>query len=225
MSTPNFMEIVFPTNVSLGAIGGGGWSTRVVITDGGNEYRQQLWGYSRGKWTVGHNLRTAAEYAVLIAFHRLAAGKTLGFRFRDWTDYTDGGIGVIAKNASQVGDATNKNWQMAKLYTQTDIVTGNPWNNVRLISKPEPGAIQWYLNGTPHTIGGSGGTFDYTTGCLFLTGGLLDPLPDLTHVYTWTGTYHVPVRFDTDTPEISMDLPTAAGWKGIPVIELRIPGQ
>jgi|SRR5580700_5656945 uncharacterized protein (TIGR02217 family) len=215
MSTPNFMEILFPTNVSLGAIGGTGWSTRVVVTDGGNEYRQQLWGYSRGKWTVGHNLRTAAEWAQLITFHRLAAGKTLGFRFQDWSDYTDGGGGTVTFNASI-------QLQLAKLYAQVDIITGDPWVNLRLISKPVPGTIQLFLNGTPHTLG-TGGSIDYTTGVITLGAG--DPPEGPGDIYTWTGQFHVPVRFDTDTPEISMDLPTAAGWKGIPLIELRIPGQ
>lgn len=207
MSTPNFLELLFPTNVSLGAIGGTGWSTRVVVTDGGSEFRQQLWGYSRGKWTVGHNLRTQTQYSQLIAFHRLVLGKTLGFRFRDWTDYTDNGLGVVQKNAAGA-------WQLAKLYTQTDLF-GTPWNNYRLISKPEPGTIQMYLNASPI----SSETIDYTTGVV--TG----IAPSGGNVYTWTGNFHVPVRFDTDTPEISMDLPTAAGWKGIPVIELRIAGQ
>lgn len=215
MSTPNFMEILFPTNVSLGAIGGTGWSTRVVVTDGGNEYRQQLWGYSRGKWTVGHNLRTAAEWAQLITFHRLAAGKTLGFRFLDWSDYTDGGGGSVTYNASV-------QLQLMKLYAQIDIISGDPWINERLISKPVPGTIQLFLNAVPHTLG-AGGSIDYTTGVITLGSG--DPPPGVGAIYTWTGQFHVPVRFDTDTPEISMDLPTAAGWKGIPLIELRIPGQ
>lgn len=214
MATPNFIEIVFPVNVSLGAIGGTGWSTRVVVTDGGAEYRQQLWGYSRGKWTVGHNLRTATEWGALITFHRLVAGKTLGFRFRDWSDYQDTGIGVVTKNAAGA-------WQLAKQYSQTDIILGQTYNNLRLISKPEPGTIQTFLNGVFHPLS-FGSSLDFTTG-VFNFGG--DPSPSPSNVWTWTGNFHVPVRFDTDTPEISMDLPTAAGWKGIPVIELRIPGQ
>lgn len=213
MSTPNFLEILFPTNVSLGAIGGQGWSTRVVVTDGGAEYRQQLWGYTRGKWTVGHNLRTQPQFAQLIAFHRLVMGKTLGFRFLDWTDYTDDGDGVITQNASST-------WQLSKVYQQTDLF-GDTQSSYRLISKPLPGSVAFMLNGSPYSLDG---TLDYTTGQITFGGG--DPAPGPGEVYTWTGTFHVPVRFDTDTPEISMDLPVnGAGWKGIPVIELRIPGQ
>jgi uncharacterized protein (TIGR02217 family) len=213
MSTANFMEILFPTNVSLGAIGGTGWSTRVVVTDSGDEYRQQLWGYSRGKWTVGHNLRTPAEIGVLLSFHRLMMGKTYGFRFQDWTDYQDGGNGVISENASSV-------WQLTKLYSLQDLF-GNTFNNYRLISKPVPGSVAFSLNGSPHVLGG---TLDYTTGQI--TFGDDDPAPGPDDIYTWTGQFHVPVRFDTDTPEVSQDLPlTGAGWKGIPVIETRIKGQ
>jgi uncharacterized protein (TIGR02217 family) len=202
-----FMEILFPTNISLGAIGGGGWSTRVVVTDGGSEYRQALFGYTRGRWTVGHNLRTAPEFAQLIAYHRLAMGKLNGFRFLDWTDYQDGGIGILASNASS-------QLQIAKAYQATDLF-GHTLFNTRLISKPSPGTISFFINGTPTGIV----SLDYTTG---LVSGAS---PDLTHVYTWTGQFHIPVRFDTDNPEISMDLPTSAGWKGIPLIELRMQGQ
>lgn len=216
MSTPNFLEIRFPTNVSLGAIGGQGWSTRVVVTDGGAEYRQQLWGYTRGKWQVGHNLRSPAQWAQLIAFHRLVMGKTFGFRFQDWSDYTDNNIGVLAQNAGSF-------WQLAKLYTQNDVF-GNPQNNYRLISKPQPGTVTFDLNGTPYTFVGGGSGLDYTTGVV--TFNSPDPSPSPSEVYTWYGQFDVPVRFDTDMPEISMDLPlTGAGWKGISVIELRIPGQ
>ena len=206
-------DILFPTNISLGAVGGQSWSTRVVVTDGGYEYRQQLWGYTRGKWTVGHNLRTQAEFSALIAFHRLCLGKTYGFRFLDWTDYTDNGGGSVALNASGAV-------QFSKTYSFEDIVAFTTFSNVRLISKPVPGTVALFLNGTPYS---GPSTIDYSTGVI--TG--LSPAsnPGVGDVYTWTGQFHVPCRFDTDDPMISMDLPTAAGWKGIPILEIRIPGQ
>ncbi len=205
-----FLEILFPTNISLGAIGGPGWSTRVVVTDGGNEYRQGLFGASRGRWTVGHNLRTRVEFGQLLAFHRLAVGKLNGFRFQDWTDYQDSdgnATGIVATNASGLV-------QMAKLYQQTDLF-GHTVFGTRLVSKPAPGTINFFLNSSPISLP----TIDFTTGVV--TG----ITPSMDNVYTWTGQFHVPVRFDTDAPELSMDLPTAAGWKGIPLIELRIKGQ
>jgi uncharacterized protein (TIGR02217 family) len=193
-----FLEIRFPTNVSLGAVGGQGWSTRVVTTDAGFEYRQQLWDRTRGHWHVGHNLRSPTEWAALVAFHRLAQGKTNGFRFQDWSDYTDGGNGVVVANP-------NGTLQLAKTYTATNVVTLATITNTRLISKPQPGTITFF-GGSP--------TLDYTTGALTAGGS--------TGV-TWTGQFDIPARFDIDDPEISMDLPlTGAGWRGIPIIEIRV---
>lgn len=217
MSTPAFLELRFPTNISYGAIGGQGWSTRVVTTDAGYEYRQQLWAQTRGKWTVGHNLRTATQWAQLVAFHRLVNGRTLGFRFQDWTDYTDNGAGTISQNASS-------QWQLTKVYSLTDLFS-TTWNNNRLISKPQPGTVNFFLNGSPYTFVNSANDLDYTTGVCLAQAGTGDPVPGSGDVYTWTGQFDVPCRFDVDEPEMSYDIPTGVGWRGIPIIELRIAGQ
>ena len=210
----SFLEIVFPENVSYGARGGAGWSTRVVVTDSGREYRQQLWDRTRGRWTVGHNLRSQTDWDGLLTFHRLAAGKTFGFRFKDWTDYTDLGRGQLVFNTK--GDI-----QLAKYYTSTPVAGGaSPITNYRLISKPRPAGtyqgytapgIAFFFNGNP----APGLNVDYTTGLVTGTFGVIAG-------YTWTGTFDVPVRFDTDEPELSVDLPTAVGWRGIPIIEIRV---
>jgi uncharacterized protein (TIGR02217 family) len=197
-----FLDIVFPENVSYGATGGGGWSTRVVVTDSGREYRQSLWGRTRGRWTVGHNLRGATDWDTLISFHRITQGKTFGFRFKDWTDFQDLGRGIMAVNSAG-------NVQLAKFYQATDIVTSAVYTNVRLISKPRPGTITTYLSGTPTST-----AIDYATGkCTALS----SPTN-----WTWSGSFDVPARFDTDEPELSFDIPTAVGWRGVPIIEIRV---
>lgn len=219
MALPSFIEVQFPTNISYGAVGGGGWSTRIVVTDAGYEYRQQLWNATRGKWTVGHNLRTPAEYGQLVAFHRNMLGRTIGFRFQDWTDYqapdAAGNSGIISKNASGI-------WQLTKSYSVTDEVSGFTYSQYRLISKPQPGTVQLFLNSVAHTLG-AGGSLDYTSGQITFGSG--DPNPGPSEVYTWTGQFDVPVRFDTDAPQFSYDIPTGVGWRGIPIIELRVKGQ
>ncbi|MDE2096249.1 MAG: DUF2460 domain-containing protein [Patescibacteria group bacterium] len=211
MTTPAFLEMRFPTNISYGAVGGQGWSTRIVETDAGYEYRQQLWAHTRGKWTVGHNLRDQADWNTLIAFHRLCLGRTIGFRFQDWTDYTDQGLGTVSLNASG-------QWQLSKTYQNTDVF-GSTWDNVRLISKPQPSTMLFFLNGVSQ--GAMPGLLDFTTGVLTF----VDNSPDPSHVWTWTGQFDIPCRFDTDVPQLSMDIPSGVGWRGIPIIEIPIVGQ
>lgn len=203
-----FLEVRFPTNISLGAVGGQGWSTRIVETDSGKEFRQQMWDRTRGAWHVGHNLRKQDEYLQLIGFHRLMNGRTFGFRFQDWTDYQDNGVGVLILN-------TKGNLQLAKAYQAINVLTSDTYVNYRLISKPQPGTVAF----SP----GSGVTVDYTTG---LVTGAPPPIPPaIASTTTWTGQFDVPARFDIDKPEISMDLPTAAGWRGIPIVEVMVPDQ
>lgn len=208
----SFRDILFPTNISYGAVGGCGWSTRVVTTDSGREYRQQMWARTRGRWTVGHNLRSATEWDQLITFHRSALGKTYGFRFKDWTDCTDNARGILALNSAG-------NVQLAKYYRVTDIITSTNIDSTRLISKPRPAgtytdgtiaAVQFFLSGSPVSL-----TLDYATGKVTGTGGVVSN-------YTWTGSFDIPCRFDTDEPEFSFDIPTAVGWRGITVMEVRV---
>lgn len=193
-----FLEVRFPTNVSYGAVGGQNWSTRVVETDAGFEFRQQMWDRTRGHWHVGHNLRTPEEWAVLIAFHRLVRGKLYGFRFQDWTDYTDGGQGRVRLNSKG-------NLQLAKKYSLTTLVTPTTTlTDYRFITKPQPNTITFNASCV----------VDYATG--EVSG------PEAAQDVAWAGQFDVPARFDIDAPELSMDLPSGAGWRGIPIIEIRV---
>lgn len=210
-----FFELVFPINYSIGAIGGCGWSTRVVTTDAGFEYRQGMWSTTRGEWHVGHNLRTPAEWGVLVAFHRLMGGKLHGFRYRDWTDYTnESGPGVGDRYGGVQANPVTGTWQLYKNYELIDLF-GTHFISTRFISKPEPGTVT-IMAGTSNTPR-TGYVIDYTTGAL-TTHGTVNPSTD-----TWLGNFHVPVRFDTDRPDVSVDLPVGgAGWRGIPVVEIRV---
>jgi uncharacterized protein (TIGR02217 family) len=196
-----FIEARFPINISYGAIGGCGWSTRIVTSDGGFEYRQALWELTRGRWNVGHELRSPAEWAELIAFPRLARRRLYGFRFQEWTAYQlPAGQGVLITNSQgQV--------QLTKPYLTADPVNGTIVTSYRSIQKPQPGTV---------TFDPPGPTVDYATGVVS------DGTVGAT---TWGGNFDVPVRFDTDLPELSYDLPDGVGWRGIPVVEIRPPGS
>lgn len=227
-----FMECQFPKNVGYGAIGGSGWSTRLVRSDAGFEYRQQLWTYTindgtpaqqtfgrpRGSWTVGHNLKYPAEWALLINFHRVAQGRLNGFRFQDYSDYTDETAPQSGVNAGVIAYNTLGVKQLYKAYSFNDDF-GNTYTVLRPIYKPQPGTIVIYCEDgsvrSPITV-------DYATGVV--TGQTV--FGDY-----WKGQFDVPVRFDVDQYDISVDFPASApgstqpggaGWRGIPLIELQM---
>lgn len=188
-------DLRFPEALSLGATGGCGWKTQIVVTNTGDEYRAVKWGRSLGRWVVGHNLRNAVDRAKLAAFHRFFQGTAAPFRFKDWTDFQVlSGQGTLV---SYVGGL-----YLAKKYTLTDVFSSTH-TVTRVIQHPVPGSV---------VFSPTGPTVDNDTG--LVTGGTLG-------VHTWTGEFDVFARFDENLPDISEQLPGAGGWRGINLVEVR----
>jgi uncharacterized protein (TIGR02217 family) len=194
-----FYEVRLPTNVSYGAVGGSGWSTRVTDSDGGFTQRQQLWQNTRGRWVVSHRFRTPAEWLELISLHRLACGKLHGFRFKDWSEFTaEPGEGFVAPDENSV-------LRLYKAYVVTDVVNSSTQTVYRPIVKPVPDTV---------VFDPVGPTVDYRTG---ITTGAENN-------HGWSGEFDVPVRFDTDIPSLSYDSFGPSGgivsWDNIEVVEI-----
>lgn len=203
-----FFEAQFPVNVSYGAHGGSGWSTRLLSNEGAFETRAAMWARARGRWTVGHALRKPAEWHTLLSFHRLALGRTHGFRFQDWSDYTQETAPGSGVQAGFLFPNDQGHLQLMKVYTQADINT-QLYTYYRRIYKPQPGTITITDNcGYVRT----GWALDYTTGVV--SGG------DAKFADLWHGKFDTPVRFDTDTAQVSIDFPDGASWSGVPLVEL-----
>jgi uncharacterized protein (TIGR02217 family) len=205
-----FYEIVFPENISYGSSGGPGFHTKIVSTESGFEYRQQVWQRTRGKWNAAHGLKIPSDYRALISFwYAVGAGRANGFRWKDWLDYRDDGKGVLATNAAGF-------LQLAKVYTPpAAIVAGAPTPTfTRFIDKPVPSTITLQ----------HGGNVDYATG--LVSGASIGD--------TWTGQFHTPARFDVDELDMSIDQPWGASdadgnvadvspsWRSIPILELKL---
>jgi hypothetical protein len=105
-------------------------------------------------WDVGQVVNQLSQYAPLIAFFRSVGGKRDGFRFKDFSDFTDSmnqGAGVLG--LAGLGDGTTTVFQMVKNYTNGAAV------DQRLIRKPVSGSCSFFQNG-----GSVSPTVDYTTG-------------------------------------------------------------
>jgi uncharacterized protein (TIGR02217 family) len=204
-------ELRFPPAVSYGAYGGSsGWMTTVVSTDDGREYRLGKWGRSLGQWVVGHNLRRAVDWQILLALHRLSQGRFLPIRFQDWTDYT-----VVAGEGTTILNSAGQ-VQLAKVYSLVDEISSVVYTNTRPIYKPQLGSLTF---ASPS----SGVIVNYSTGVISGPGVAAGTT-------TWTGMFDVAVRFDTDDVEFSVDKPGdvstgiasfAGGWRSIRLVEVR----
>ena len=197
-----FHEVQFPPDISYGASGGPTYATSVVTTVSGFEKRNANWSQARGRWNVAHGLKNRDQVAALIAFFRARRGRAHGFRFKDWTDFQ-----ALAQTLG-AGDGANKSFQLVKAYASGGIVES------RVIAKPVAGSVAVYLNGAPQ---GSGWSVDTTTGLVTFT---LAPANGV--VVSADFEFDVPVRFDTDQMEITIETYDLARWAEIPVVEIRL---
>jgi len=197
-----FHEVRFPDDISWGATGGPRYSTTVVMSDSGHEQRNINWAEARMKWNVSHGVKTDDQVKALIDFFRARKGKAYGFRFKDWSDY------VATNQAIAKISGTDNTYQLRKQYSDVGRT------EVRFITKPVQGTLSLRNGGTLLTPT-TDYTVDWATGIITLTA---DTGPSS---LTATFEFDVPVRFDTDEMDLSLDFYNAANWNNITVVELR----
>lgn len=207
-----FIEMRLPTDVSFGAVGGCGWMSKVVVTGKGNEFRYQGWGNSLGRWVVGYKLRQPGDWAALNSFHRLVQGKAIGFRFRDWTDYTDEAGPGTGIRAGVVKTNAKGALALYKRYSIANVVAGGSYTADRPVFKPVLSGLSIY-DSTGVTLR-TGWAVNQSTGVVTTAGTVIAG-------DQWRGNFDVPVRFDTDEQDANV-VPGAVGWQGVPLTELRM---
>lgn len=133
-----FIDNRFPTDISYGSTSVPTFSTNVVEIRSGYESRNQQWLNNRHYYDASYGVKTMDQLQSLISFFNEARGRLHGFRYKDWVDYTDDGIGEVI----DVGGTL----YLGKVYGTTNAYR-------RIISKP--------VNGT---ITCAGATINYSTG-------------------------------------------------------------
>jgi len=205
-----FHEVRFPDNISRGARGGPERRTQIVELASGAEERNASWANSRRRYDVAYGIRRADDLAAVVAFFEARNGRLHGFRFKDWADFksclssqscgpTDQPIGT--------GNGSATLFQLTKRYTSGT----QSWT--RAITKPVTGTVTIALNGVPQASGWSVST---TTGLITFT-----TAPALGVVITAGFEFDVPVRFDTDALDVTLDLERLGSITSIPLVEIR----
>ena len=101
----------------------------------------------------------------------------------------------------------------ATLFQLTKSYTSGAQSWTRVISKPVAGTATIALNGTPQASGWSVST---TTGLITFT-----TAPTAGVAITAGFEFDVPVRFDTDALDVTLDLERLGSITSIPLMELR----
>ena len=205
-----FHEVRFPDNISRGARGGPERRTQIVELASGAEERNASWANSRRRYDVAYGIRRADDLAAVVAFFEARNGRLHGFRFKDWADFKSCLPSQTPGPTNQPigsGNGAATLFQLTKRYTSG----AQSWS--RTITKPVAGTVTIALNGTPQASGWSVST---TSGLItFATA------PAAGVAITAGFEFDVPVRFDTDALDVTLDLERLGSITSIPLVEIR----
>ncbi len=154
----SFFELQFPPDISYGATGGPGFNTTVVSFASGYESRNANRATGLMVADVSHTVKTQAQLDALITFFRVAQGKTHGFRFKDWTDFTTTQVNGVLGAGLGTGLPA---YQLNKIYAGGTTIA-------RVLKKPVAGSVVPLRGGGAVTFGVAAGnvSLDSTTGIL-----------------------------------------------------------
>lgn len=185
-------NLLFPDDISYGSSGGAGFKTTVVQMGSGHETRIPRWEYPLHQFNVAYGVKTQEQVAAVKAVYLAAQGANLGFRFKDFSDFSTGQHDVGTPSDTDVvigvGDASKTTFQLIKKYT------ANGYETIRTITKPVAGTVVIAVNGTPVA---TGWTVNVTTGVVTFT-----TAPGAAASITAGFEFDVPVRFGEDADRL-----------------------
>lgn len=196
-----------PEGIERGS--GFGPSFRNVIQEAisGNEQRFAQWTKCRGVGDLSYGLLTSSDpvgdFRAILAMFRAHGGSLYPWRFRDWSDYTadDENFGT--------GAGVETDFQLTMTYDPGLILLNTPGSLVYVreiylvVNTP---VIE--IEGTP------------TSAFSMSSSGLVTFDSPPTGALTWSGTFDVPVRFDTDTLPVIMNESDITAIRSIPIKEV-----
>jgi uncharacterized protein (TIGR02217 family) len=204
-----FLNVPLPDCIALGASFDPAWSTTVVALIGGHESTNQNWEDSRHYFEISFAARPVSEYAELRTHFHEVRGRTYAFPGKDYIDFEVTVAEGVLLDSNGVAPAANGTYNLHKRYGSV-----NPYD--RRITRPDT-PIQVFRNGGDIT--GAGAAVTYAGGTVAITGHTGGD------VYTWSGTFKVPIRYDVDrlpSPVINKsegELVVDCG--PIPIVEVR----
>lgn len=205
-----FHEVRFPDNISRGARGGPRRLTQVIELASGDEERNGSWANSRRVYDVSYGIRNANDLDSVVHFFESRMGRLYGFRFKDWLDYKSCKPMQISLPMDQVidtGDGLQTQFQLVKVYASG----AQSWT--RTITKPVADTVRVALAGVEQASGWSVST---STGIVTFSAA-----PGVGVTVTAGFQFDVPVRFDTDQLDVTLDIERLGSIPSIPLIEVR----
>lgn len=196
----SFLEIRFPESIAFNSSSILEFNTTIIKAKNGYEQRNINWNSNKMKFNIINGIKTKTELDELITFFRNVKGAGYGFRFKDFTDYQ-------AENQYiGVGNGETKEFQLIKAYRVSDNIV-----YYRKITKPVISTVRVFIN----DIESKDFNIDLTTGLI-----TLNTAPEINSTIKASFEFDVPVRFENDIMEITMNSINSGNVKEIILAEI-----
>lgn len=207
-----FHEVRLPARLAFGSTGGVERRTEIVTLGSGFERRSTPWAQGRRRFLIGANLKSLDDMAALTAFFEARHGRLYGFRFRDFADFRScapsGTISPLDQNLG-VSDGAGTIFELSKRYGESDAAPN------RRIHKPVDGTVRIAIDGAE--LGAAEFQTDPATGVITLAAP-----PAVGAAITAGFEFDVPVRFDADRIDVTLESFAAGRMAAVPLIEVRV---
>ncbi len=207
----SFHDIDFPLSLAFGASGGPQRRTEITELASGAEHRNAPHSHSRRRYNAGVGIKSLEDLTKVIDFFEARRGSLYGFRFRDPVDHLSCGPNDTPSPTDQnigTGDGIETRFALVKHYGDAK------GRYARSITKPVINSVRAAINGVEQEEDRF--TVDAVTGALIFN----VPPPDASSV-TAGFVFDIPVRFDTDQIELTLESFGAGQMASIPLLELR----
>jgi uncharacterized protein (TIGR02217 family) len=199
-----FYELLFPESISVKSTSLIEFNTNIIETKNGREQRISNRTSAKMTYNIVRGIETKADLDYIMKLFRITKGSGIGFRFKDWLDYS------ANNQIVGIGNGIDKVFQLVKLYII--IVDEQSIVYSRKIIKPVEGTVNISINDIAVSNGIS---INYRNGQI-----TFDSAPAEDDVVTAGFEFDVPVRFDSDILELSMNDLHSGELKNIKLVEI-----
>jgi len=207
-----FTETRLPARLAFGSTGGVERRTEIVTLASGFEQRATPWADGRRRYTLGAGVRSLDDAAALVAFFEARRGRLQGFRFKDFADFASCAPSATPTPFDQTigtGDGLTAAFSLTKRYGEGADAYLRP------IRKPVGGGVRVAVAGVELVAGAF--SVDATTGLVTLAAA-----PAAGRAVTAGFAFDVPVRFDADRIDVTLESFQAGRVVAVPLIEVRV---
>jgi len=201
-----FDDVNFPIEIGAEASVSPTFSTNVVTSASGNEFRNVNWQQARLRFDAGPGIRGDQEVETLLSFFRARRGAAVGFRFRDPYDFSSNKMSGAVTASDQLigtGDGATVRFALTKTYDGGE---------ERRITRPVAGTVRIAIDGDEQASGW----------ILETMGEIVFAVPPVAGAAVTAGfLFDVPVRFAEDRMEVNRATFLAGEAPSVPLIEIR----